>query len=184
MFADKAPYIVTIIVAGLAWALTHVVDRLLGTPLLTYQTQITESSGKKSLYVTLKNITRDKTFRNVRVILTAATGDLITNAAVIPIQPAWEGDEPGTREGRTFDFKFSEMQPGSQFEISVTFGGIDQPTLRMSTDDTINFVRPSWETWIVENEISLLACLVVLGIIALLVATAVGSNAPQEQYDT
>jgi len=139
MFAEKAPYIVTLIVAGLAWTITHVVDRLLATPLLTYHSQITESSGKKSLYLTLKNIARDKTFRNVRLILTAASGDLLTDAAVIPIQPAWEGEEPGTLAGRTFDYKFSEMQPGSQFEVSVTFGGSDPPTLRMSTEGVINF---------------------------------------------
>jgi hypothetical protein len=176
MFGEKAPYIVTLIVAGLAWTITHIVDRLLTTPLLTYQSQIIENGGKKSLYLTLKNVTREKTFRNVRMILTAAHGDLITDAAVIPIQPAWEGDQPGTLSGRTFDYTFLEMQPGSQFEVSLTFGGSDQPTVRLSTDGTISFVHPSWETWLVENEIYVLAWVLGVGIILLLVTTVLASR--------
>ena len=175
MFTDKAPYIVTLIVAGLAWTLTHIVDRLLATPLLTYQQQIIENGGKKSLYLTLRNITRDKTFRNVRLIVTATPGGTIIDASVIPIQPAWEGDQPGTMAGRTFAYTFSEMQPDSQYEVSVTYGGSDPPTLRMASDGTISFVHRSWETWVVENEISLLAYLLGFGIISLLVATIVGS---------
>jgi hypothetical protein len=184
MLAEKAPYIITLIVAALAWTLTHIVDRLLAAPLLTYQHQIIENGGKKSLYLTLKNITKDKTFQNVHLILTAAPGGSIADAAVIPIQPAWEGDQPGVTAGRTFAYTFSKMQPESQYEISISYSGNDPPTLRMSSDGTISFVSPSWETWIVENEISLLAWLLIAGIICLVFATMAASYlTPREQND-
>jgi hypothetical protein len=57
IWADKAPYIVTLIAAAVAWTLTHIVDRLLATPLVTYRQEVVENQGKKSLYLTLKNIT-------------------------------------------------------------------------------------------------------------------------------
>ncbi len=77
MFSEKAPYILTLIVAGMAWTLSHIVDPLLATPMLTYSIQVLNDGGKKSIYLTLKNITRDKTFRDVRVIVTAAPGDTL-----------------------------------------------------------------------------------------------------------
>jgi hypothetical protein len=185
MFSDKAPYLVTLIVAGLAWTITHLADRLLAAPLLTYHSQILASAGKKSFYLTFKNITRDKTFRNVRLILTAARGDVLTEAAVIPVQPAWEGDQPGTTAGRTFEYTFSEMQPGSQFEVSVVFGGPDRPTLRMSTDGTINIMTPSWQTYVVENEVWMLVWLFAIGLLLLFVASVISSRSPKGvQYDT
>jgi hypothetical protein len=171
IWTDKAPYAVTLVVAALAWTITHIVDRLLATPIVTYERQIIENSGKKSVYLTLKNITRDRTFRDVHLILTASPGGSITETAVIPIQPAFEGNQAGTTVGRTFDYTFPEMQPGSQLEISATFTGRDQPTLRMSAQGTIAFVRPSWETCIVENELPILAWLVGIGIGALIIIT-------------
>jgi hypothetical protein len=185
MLGEKAPYVVTLIVAALAWAVTHIVDRLLTTPLLTYRSQIIQGAGNKSLYLTLKNITKDKTFRNVHLIITSAQGEVMRDPAVIPIQPAWEGDQPWTLSGSTLEYNFSEIQPGSQFEVSVTFAGREQPTVRMSSENTIDFARPSWETWIVENENFLLACLLGFGIIALILAAFFASRTPAaKQYDT
>lgn len=181
MLTEKAPYIITLIVAAVAWSLTHIADRLLATPLVTYQEQIVENSGKKSLYLTLKNITRDKTFRTIHLIIAAPPGGSITDRAVIPIEPAWEGNQPGTLEGRTFAYTFPELQPGGQLEVSVTYTGSDRPTLRMSADGTIDFVKPSWQTWLAENEITILAWAVGIGIVALVIATILGSVASSQE---
>ena len=113
MLSDKAPYVVTIIVAALAWTITHIVDRLLTSSLVSYQQEFISNAGKQELYLTLKNITPDKTFHDVHLILAAAPGFLITEAVVIPIQPAWEGDQPGTLAGRTFDDIFPRYAAGS-----------------------------------------------------------------------
>jgi hypothetical protein len=169
MFSDKAPYILTIVVAGLAWTLTHIVDRLLGTPLLSYQIQELQRDGKKSFYLTVKNITRDKTFRALRIVITAAADSTLSNPAIIPVQPASEGDQPFTLEDRTLDFTFPEVQPGWQFEISAGFQGDKIPTLRMSLGggQTLYAVTPSMETFLVEHDIELLFALVVFWICAL-----------------
>jgi len=36
MLTDKAPYIVTIVIAGIAWTIAHMADRLLSTPMVKY----------------------------------------------------------------------------------------------------------------------------------------------------
>jgi hypothetical protein len=154
MFSEKAPFIVTLIIAGMAWTLSHIIDQLLATPMLLYSTQVINTGGKKSVYLTLKNITRDKTYRDVRVIITAAPGDTLADRAVIPVQPAWEGDQSGMREGRTFDYTFPEIQPNWQFEMTASYKTQSTPSLRISSSNgTIDTVTPSVETFLVENEI-------------------------------
>ncbi len=168
MLSEKAPFIVTLIIAGMAWTLSHIVDQLLATPMLLYSIQVLDAGGKKSVYLTLKNITRDKTYRDVRVIITAAPGDTLTDRAVISVQPAWEGDQSGVREGRTFDYTFPEIQPNWQFEITASYQTLGRPSLRISASNgTIDAVTPSLETFLVENEISLFAGLLIIWIIVL-----------------
>jgi hypothetical protein len=168
MFSEKAPYIVTLIIAGLAWTITHIVDRLLATPMLTYQIQELAENGKRSVYITLNNIERDRAFRDVRLTLTAAPGDSLSNPVIIPVEPASEGDQPGMQAGRTFDFKFPEIQPGGRFEISASYKGPTRPSLRISlANGSIYAVQPSTETFLVEHEIEVLTGLVVVWLITL-----------------
>jgi hypothetical protein len=85
MLTDKAPYIVTIVIAALAWALTHMADRLLSTPMIKYTTQEISSNNSKTIFLTFKNITRDKTFKGLQILLTAPSDGVITGGAVIPV---------------------------------------------------------------------------------------------------
>lgn len=168
MFSEKAPYIVTLVVAGLAWTLTHIVDRLLATPMLTYHFQELTDGAKKSVYVTLENIGRDKVYRDVRITLTAAQGDSLSNPVIIPVEPASEGDEPGERAGRTFDFKSPEIQPGGKFEISTSYSAANRPTLRIAMQSgSIYALQPSVETYLVKHEMGILAVLMFAWLIAL-----------------
>lgn len=168
MFTDKAPFVVTLIVAGLAWTLSHIIDQLLATPMLMYSTKVENSGGTKIFTLTLRNITRDKTFRDVRVLLTPAQNDTFTDHQVIPTQPASEGDDPGKREPQTFDFKFPEIQPNGQLDMKVSFHSSTAPSLRISdANGTIYPTTPSVETFLVENEFTLFAGLVVVWILAL-----------------
>ncbi len=168
MFSEKAPFIVTLVIAGMAWTLSHIVDPLLATPMLLYRIQVVNDGGKKSIYVTLKNITRDKTFRDVRVVITAALGDTLANHNVIAVQPAWEGDQPGVREGRTFDFTFPEIQPNGQFEMTASYRTATRPSLRISDPSgTVDAITPCVETFLVEHEMALFSGLLIFWIILL-----------------
>jgi hypothetical protein len=170
MFPDKAPYIITILMAALTWSLTHIVDRLLATPMLRYEVRNQSTQGRQTQYWTFRNITRDKTFRDVRLLLTASADGLFTEGAVIPVQPASEGDKPHQMAGRTFEFTFPELQPGWKIEIFVSYTGTAPPSIRLSsTNQTIYAVMPSVETFLVEHELGILLLLVGVWTFAILV---------------
>jgi hypothetical protein len=169
MLTDKAPYFVTISIAALGWAITHMVDRLLNTPMIKYSEQKISSNGEETLFLTFKNITRDKTFKKLQIILTAPSDGVIKSGAVIPVQPAWEGDQPYQVAGRTFEFTFPEFQPGWEIEISANYTGSAQPSLRLSSpEQTVYAIRPSLKSWLVENDVEVLTGLAAVGALVLI----------------
>ena len=168
MFSEKAPYVVTIMMAGLAWALTHLADRLLETPMIKYSIEMV---GESTEYLKFKNITRSKTFRNLKIILTASADGRIISGAVIPVQPAFEGDQPYQVAGRTFEYSFPEFQPGWQIELSVEYAGSSKPSLRLTAPEQIIYaITPSAESYIVENDIYILGCFAISWVVLLLIA--------------
>jgi hypothetical protein len=185
MLTDKAPYIVTIVIGALAWALTHMADRLLSTPMVKYTIQEISSSSGKTVFLTFKNITRDRTFKGLQIVLTASSDGVITAGAVIPVQPASEGAQPYQVAGRTFDFTFSEFQPGWQIEISADYTGSAVPSLRMSDpDQTIYAVAPSLKSFLVEYDIEILLALALIWTFALLLIwTFARPKKPEVRYD-
>jgi hypothetical protein len=185
MLNDKAPYIVTIFVGALAWALTHMADRLLSTPMVKYTIQEISSNSGKTVFLTFKNITRDKTFKGLQILLTASSDGVITAGAVIPVQPASEGAQPYQVAGRTFDFTFPEFQPGWQIEISADYTGSAVPSLRMSApEQTIYAVVPSLKSFLVEYDIESVLALVFCWTVALvLIWVFARLRKPEARYD-
>lgn len=185
MLTDKAPYIVTIVVAALAWALTHMADRLLSTPMVKYTIQELSSNTGKTVFLTFKNITRDKAFKGLQILLTASSDGLITTGSVIPVQPASEGAQPYQVAGRTFEFTFPEFQPGWQIEISADYTGSARPSLRMSSpEQTIYAVVPSLKSFLVEYDIEILLLLALSWTIALLLIWTIARPRKSEaRYD-
>lgn len=169
MLTDKAPYVITLVVAALAWTLTHTVDRLLATPLLTYEiaSSTTEDGDKRSTF-TFINITRDKTYYNLRVLITAPADGVIKSGPILPVQPASEGDKPPSIAGRTFDFTFPEFQPQWQFSIPVVYSGQGETTLRLSLPQAALYaVNPSVQTSLVQHEFGVMMTLIVIWIVVL-----------------
>lgn len=179
MADDKAPYFVTAIVAALAWTLTHAVDRLAETPYLKYDVSNTTTADKYSSYITIQNITRNITFKDVNLLVTASPQDVVISGSVIPHQPAYEGDRQGITEGRTFDFTFPVIQPGWRFDVSVVHRTDAPVFIRLSTDQqSIYATRPSAETCLVEHEFGALVFIIAIGGLALAVSLWRTGKAP------
>ena len=68
---DKAPYFITIFIAAFCWTVVRTVDRLSALPLIEYSASISaQASGGSSNYtLRLRNISNDKVFSCVKVIL-------------------------------------------------------------------------------------------------------------------
>jgi hypothetical protein len=185
MLTDKAPYIVTIVIAGIAWTITHMADRLLSTPMVKYTIEQISSKNGQTAFLTFKNITRDKTFKQLQVILAASSDGVITAGAVIPVQPASEGDQPYQVAGRTFVFTFPEIQPGWQIEISADYTGSALPSLRMSSpEQTIYAITPSLKSLVVEYDIEILTILALSWTITLVLIWIFALlRKPEARYD-
>src|SRR5258708_4346482 len=67
LFTDKAPYLITLFVAALAWTVVRTVDRLSGLPVIQYQmsvqsTDFVDSQSGQMSTIRLRNITSTTTF--------------------------------------------------------------------------------------------------------------------------
>lgn len=182
--ADSAPFFVTVVIAATAWTFTHAAERLSKTPYLKYSVEEIKTDDKRSTYINISNIsniTRDKTYKNVNLLVTASPKDSITGGSVIPYQPAFEGDQSWTVAGRTFFFSFPAIEPGWKFDVSILHRMDDPVVIRLSTFDGQSFyaVRPSLETYLVENEMMII--LIFFGVAALALIISILHSARQSQ---
>lgn len=170
--ADSAPFFVTVVIAATAWTFTHAAERLSKTPYLKYSVEDIKADDKRSTYIKISNITRDKTYKNVNLLVTASPKDTITGGSVIPYQPAFEGDQSWTVAGRTFAFSFPAIEPGWKFDVSILHRTDDPVVIRLSTFDSqsIYAVRPSLETYLVENEMMIILIFFVTAALALVIS--------------
>jgi len=187
----KAPFIVTLLTAALAWSVTHIVDRLNNTPFLKYDLLIEDSRNIRRLRISLENITNDKVFRNLSIVASSPHDSAISRISIVPQEPAFEGDKPYSisESGRTAQIKLPVVQPGWSFDILVEYAGKNRPYLRIETkNDTVKLTRPNLETFLVENEFKVIVCLisiwlVTLAIIFWIMAIARKKNTNGKQID-
>jgi hypothetical protein len=145
MDLDKAPFFVTLAVAIAGWSATYVVGRITNSPTLEYQVSqpvaspMGRASDAKTQTIRLTNLTRSSTFKNLTVVLVAQGGTLILSEAteIIPLAPAFEGNEPWRHQGGMARYTIPKMHPGWTFIISVKYFGDKSPALRFESEDTI-----------------------------------------------
>lgn len=158
MFREKAPFIVSLILAAIGWAVTHTVDRMTGTPTIAFHLDA-RSSGK--LLMTLRNVTRDHVFRDLTLVFTVEPGAAIQDVRVAPVEPAFEGDDPVVIYGRTAQLTFPQIQPAWAFSIVVRHTGKDRPRFRFEMKDgAIRATDESLETFFLAHEVCILLILV------------------------
>lgn len=176
--ADSAPFFVTVVIAATAWTFTHAAERLSKTPYLKYSVEEIKADDKRSTYINISNITRDKTYKNVNLLVTASPKDSIVGGSVIPYQPAFEGNESWTVAGRTFFFSFPAIEPGWKFDVSILHRTDDPVVIRLSTFDGQSFyaVRPSLETFLVENEMTIILIFFCVAVLALIISFLYSAN--------
>src|SRR5579862_4471686 len=157
------PIIVTLAIGVLGWTLTHIVDRIEGSPALKYSTEHQVSGANSTISLTIKNITDDKTFRKLTIVLAAPPQSTFKDARILPIEPAFEGDEPWQLAGRAAKFTIPAIQPGWEFKITGQYSGSGQAVVRFETaDSTIRALEPSIETCLAESESKILYVLVIV----------------------
>ena len=166
MPSDAAPYPVTIILAVVAWLFTSATEKLLKAPYLVYSAKTAINPKDSALIdtrITLTNITNDKSYKNVTIVLAVDPPDEIDLSyphGVQPEQPSWEGDTPPSITKASFQHTFPIIQPDGQFNIIFTHKGPDTTHIHMimkypenKTADTVLLTKPNLATWIAEYHV-------------------------------
>ena len=164
MDLDKAPFFVTLAVAIAGWTANHIVERTTSSPTLEYVAlhSTTNSSSNaaqaKSQSYRLTNLTRSTTLKNLTVVFIAPAGTKILDDSteVVPIPPAFEGNEPWKFRGAMARYVFPKIHPGWTFRVTVGYTGDRPPVLRFESEDSVYAVKPNWETFIVRRELWIL----------------------------
>ena len=165
---NKAPLIVTLVLAIVGWAVAHTVDRITAAPTIEFDTETYNRHGQNIFVVKLINLSFDRAFRDLLLQLQASSGGRITDFNILPVEPGFEGNEP-THVLPTGDawFSFAEIQPEGTFFARAVYTG-DPPRVRISLKDgTARIVTGSLETFLVQWEIVIFAVLIAFGILFL-----------------
>ena len=187
MPSDTAPYPVTITLAIVAWLFTSTFDEILKTPYLVYSVKTATNTKNSSLVdttINLTNISDDKAYKNVTIIVRVDQPDEINldyPNGVQPEHPSWEGDTAPTITKDSFQHTFPIIQPDGQFNILFTHHGPDAKFIHLTMKfittktgdpvpltDTVLLTTPNFTTWLVENHVLLsVAAMIVVVLLAM-----------------
>lgn len=164
MFRDiikikKFPYLVTILFLSIGWGLTHIVDRILQSPIIEYKLTVKECSKDwKILSYLITNISRDKSFQGLKfslVLEDSKKGRFLSIIGPKLYPPIWEsksGEKPHL-EPEYVEFDVKELQPNSKVGVEIKLSGDYYPDLRFSSENqTIILLKANCETFLVKNE--------------------------------
>jgi hypothetical protein len=180
MFSEKTPYVVTVVVAILGWLVTHFSDRVLDSPTIEYSIDVAPTNNDNVVEVSISNVTRDVAFKDLTILLSPADGSILSGFRVVPVEPAYEGDNPPGTEGV---FTFPVIQPGWTYRVSAHFTGPTRPSLRLkNAASTIYATEPSIETFIARYETRIL--LVLSGIWTVILVVALWLSWRQDRQET
>lgn len=183
---DRLPYIVTMLFAAMGWGVTHSVDRLLSSPVVQFETETKTAGNKTSFVVTLRNLSHDRLYKNLRLIflLPSKDGGEFLTAQTIAKPPAWDGDRPPTVTAKSVQFDLPALHPSSEVALRAEFIGAVVPIVRLErAEPTVRLVAPSFETFLLKHEFKIIvgALLVWAGVLAAMVGMRWGKKSIAEQ---
>jgi hypothetical protein len=161
------PYVFTLLIAALAWTLTHLVDRLSeSSSILTYE--MIENTALKSYTFRFENVSKDQIYSRFDAIISTDSGKLITAELVQPRIYNIANQAPLKLEG-AFRFYIDNLFPGNVFTVEITCECTKEPRIFFDPPKTqpVRIEPPSYASFIIKNEFELLLALVVCWILLL-----------------
>ncbi len=165
------PYVVTMLFAFFAWAVTHAVDRLIVLPLVKLTQTIEEQEDGHYLTFEFKNITSNVNFRNLTIrILGENEANRFSKPKPIVIGSGWIADAKlfGNRDG--IKLEFPSFHPGWRLELTTVMTGGGAPTVHLESADVPTILEPvGLRTALVEWELHIIASLAGLALMSIIV---------------
>jgi len=171
--SENMPFFITAIIAILGWSLTHIVDRLIKSPIIEYKI-IERIEGKqiKSVYQ-FTNITRDRLFKNIEFQLlldNPSTGNFfIEDECFLQIPPPLNIKGKEKKGLSYFNFRVDALHPNCSIRAVVKISGDNKPTVHFITYENkdnktqpIMLVSNSFDTYLIKNELELIKYLILI----------------------
>lgn len=132
--SEKAPYIVTLFVAAVAWTSVRTAERLSGTPFVEYRIDDQRTDKGRSLEFRLRNITQSAMFPCFQLMVVPA------DVQSLELQPSEQWDQIirgtvlvlGTYQRAVRDEAVIEIEnlfPGGDFAVRIPVKGTGDPRL-------------------------------------------------------
>jgi hypothetical protein len=132
--SDKAPYIVTLFVAAVAWTSVRTADRLSGTPFVEYRITDQRSDAGRTLEIRVRNITQSAMFPCFQLMVASPDSRSLT------LLPSDQWDQVirgtvlvlGSPKRAVHDEAVIEIQnlyPGGDFAVKLPVKGAGDPRL-------------------------------------------------------
>jgi hypothetical protein len=163
---EKIPYFLTILFAILGWNLTHLVNRLEASPVIEYSYKYNINSH--DILYTVRNISINTNFKDISfyIILDDKKPGRCDGEPSFYIYPPLHLGSPGLKpkcvDGLYSCFHMNDFQPKSKVQLLLKTNAESSSTLRITCDDPVYLIESSVQTFLLNNEQSLLLALIIV----------------------
>ena len=153
------PYVVTLLLAFFAWALTHAVDRLTAMPLVKLTQTIEEQVDRHELTFEFKNITSRVNFEDLTIrILGETDKQRFTEPTTTVIGGGWDGDAHLFEAEDGIRLTFPDFHPGWELAVTTVMTGGGMPRVQLESAGVPAILEPvGLRTRLVEWELYIIA---------------------------
>ena len=173
------PYIVTLLLAILAWTVTHTVDRLIALPLLKYTQSDSEENCDSPriarvycLTFEFKNITRNVNFENLTIHILdkdISSGIEFYEPVTEIIGVGWDGDVMLSPSKKAVTLTVEDFHPEWVLRLSTLVNGLGEPRAQLESADVPTILeRRSWRTWLIEWELCIISFFAIFALFSIL----------------
>ena len=153
------PYVVTLLFACFAWAVTHTVDRLLVLPLVKLTQTVHEQAGSSRLTFEFENITSSVNFKDLTIRI---LGDTRTNRFSKPtttvIGGGWDGSASRFPTHDAIQLEIPDFHPGWRLRLETSMTGGGEPRIQLEGASVPAILEPAgWRTTLLEWELLVIA---------------------------
>ena len=166
------PYVVTLLFAFFAWAVTHAVDRLITLPLVKLTQTVEEQANGNHLTFEFENITSSVNFEDLIIrILGGKRENRFSKPEDTIIGNGWTGNAKLFKGGDNgIELKLPHFHPGWRLKLTTVMTGGGTPRVQLESASVPTILEPvSWRTWLVEWELFIIASFAVLALIFIVV---------------
>lgn len=166
----EVPYFFTLLLGLVAYQFNNIVSIQFAAPTLSYRFNVLNSKKVSATIVhdtlecELENITNDKVFRNINIIIAfrteLSTPHKVYNPEIIPISPSTIVLDTlceNIADGEENDYTIPEIQPNARYILKLTTQhnqNIDEfPKLYFRSSDTVRLKVYDWELWFVKYQV-------------------------------